>query len=73
MTKKSNLLSKIEAAKAHVIAAEAELETLMRELRAEPRARKTTVSEVMQSTFDKLRDAQTDVAKLEQLLSSLDD
>ena len=73
MSKRDNLLSKIDAAKRHVTAAEEELDKLMSELRAEPRAEKTTVSEVMQSTFDKLRAAKSDVATLEQLLSAIED
>jgi tRNA C32,U32 (ribose-2'-O)-methylase TrmJ len=73
MSKKNLLLTKIEAAKHHVSAAEAELDKLMAEIRAEPRAHKTTVSEVMQSTFDKLRAAKSDVAALEKLLLTEED
>jgi hypothetical protein len=74
MAKSKNkvLLSKIAAAKRHVSAAEAELDKLMREIRAEPRARKTTISQVMQSTFDKLQAAKSDVATLEKLLLGSD-
>lgn len=70
---KKQLLTKIEAAKVHVNAAEAELDQMMADLRAQPRSQKTTVSEIMQSTFDKLRSAQSDVATLERLLKAMDD
>lgn len=70
MKKNDKLLQKIAAAKRHVIAAEAELDKLMGEMPAEPRAKKTTVSQVMQNTFDKLRAAKSDVVTLEKLLST---
>lgn len=72
MPEKRGLSEKIEAAKRHVAAAEAELDQLMKEVRVEPRSRKMTVSDVMQSAFDKLRAARSDVATLELLLSTSD-
>jgi len=73
MTEKKVLLDKIAAAKRYVGAAETELDQLMSELRAESRAEKTTVGEVMQSVFAKLRAAKSDVSELEKLLSGMDE
>ena len=67
------LSSKIQAAKHHVGAAEAELDKLMREVQVEPRSQKTTISEVMQSAFEKLRAAKASVAELEALLITGDE
>lgn len=67
------LLDKIEAAKRYLNAAELELDGLMGEIPAEPRAQKTTVSQVVQSMFEKLREAKSDVSQLETLLSESDE
>lgn len=73
MTDKNQLLEKIIAAKDHVGAAEKELDKLMSELQPETRAEKTTLSEVLQSVFSKLRAAKSDVVELEKLLAGMDD
>jgi hypothetical protein len=73
MTDRNLLLAKIAAAKLHVGAAEAELTQIMREIEPEARARKVTVSEVMQGAFAKLQEAKSSVSKLEELLLSTDD
>jgi hypothetical protein len=67
---KEHLLGRIEAAKRYVNAAELELDNLMREIRAEPRAQKVTASAVMQDAFEKLRAAKVDVLELEKMVRS---
>lgn len=64
------LMNKIATAKELVSSAESELDALLLEIRLEPRARKMAVSNVVQSAFDKLRAAKSDVARLEELLSA---
>lgn len=64
------LSSKVEAAKRNVIDAEADLERLLSELRAVARAEKTTISEVLESAFNKLRAARRELEALEQLVAN---
>ncbi len=69
---RKQLLASLEAARRHAGVAAAELDVMMRELQADPpelRAHKTTISQVMQEAFDKLREARDSVAKLEELVS----
>lgn len=73
MSDRKRLLSKIEAAKLHVGAAETELEQMMREIEPVARSKKITVTEVMQSAFAKLQEAKSSVLQLEELLSTLDE
>ncbi len=73
MKKRELLLSKIDAAKTDVSAAESVLETLLMEMRAVPRAEKTTVSQVVEAAFTKLRSAKADLADLEKLVSAPDE
>ncbi len=70
MEKKKLLLSKIDRAKTDVTEAEADLERLIRELSATPRAEKTTVSRVVEDAFGKLRAAKSDLAELEKLIET---
>jgi hypothetical protein len=67
---KQQLMDKIAAAKQLVDSAGSELDALLLEIPAEPRAQKMAVSEVVQSAFDKLRAARSDVSRLEELLTS---
>jgi hypothetical protein len=64
----NKILTRIESAKTHVEKAEEELEQLLAEIRAEPRAHKVSVSEILQHAFVKLRSAQHDVLELEKLV-----
>lgn len=66
-------MSKIAAAKLHVGAAETELEQMMRAITPDARSQKITVTEVMQSAFEKLREAKSSVLQLEEILSTLDE
>jgi hypothetical protein len=51
------VLEEIRVAKNNVADAENELATLLKEIEVAPRAEKTTISETLHSTFQKLRDA----------------
>ena len=64
------ILTRIVSAKSHVEKAEEELEQLLAEIRAEPRANKVSVSEIVQEAFVKLRSAQRHVLELEKLVKS---
>jgi hypothetical protein len=73
MTKKHLLLSKIDDAKRDVTAAETALTSLLAQVDVAPRAEKTTVSQVMEEAFSKLRLTKADLAELEKLISASDD
>ncbi len=62
------LLEKIERAKNDVTSAESDLERLLTELAANERAEKTTISQVIEEAFTKLRSAKSDLAELEQFI-----
>lgn len=62
------LVSKVQAAKQEMTEAEADIERLLRELRARARAEKATISEVLEAAFDKLRSARGNVEALEELI-----
>jgi hypothetical protein len=64
------LVSKVEAAKHELTEAEADIEKLLRELRAKARAEKTTISEVLETAFNKLRSARGNVEALEELIDT---
>lgn len=59
------LASKIDVAKLEVSSAEADIEKLMADLRVMPRAEKTTISAVLETSFDKLRRARLALEALE--------
>ena len=67
--KKQGILTKIESAKGAIAAAETDLEKALGDLRRSPRAEKTTVSEVIESAFQKLRASRLDLADLEEILT----
>ena len=73
MANQRTVLNKIDDAKRDVARAEAELERLMATIEEAPRAEKTTVSEGLQHAFALLREARTDLAVLESLVSDPDD
>ena len=50
--------------------AEADIEKLLRELRAKARAEKTTIGEVLEAAFNKLRSARGTVEALEELIGT---
>jgi hypothetical protein len=64
------LVSKVQAAKHEMTEAEADIERLLRELRATARAEKSTISEVLEAAFNKLRSARGNVEALEELIAT---
>lgn len=66
------LISNIEAAEREVKGAEAEIETLLADLRVMPRAEKTTISAALESAFKKLRAARLNLEALEHHLRAND-
>jgi hypothetical protein len=64
------VVSKVQAAKTELTEAEVDMEKLLRELRAKARAEKTTISEVLQTAFNKLRSARRNVEALEELIAT---
>ena len=68
--KKEVLLNKLNAAKSDVSDAEKQLEVLLAEMSVLPRAEKRTVTLVIELAFSKLSSARTDLADLEELISS---
>ncbi len=69
---KQVLLSKVERAKVDVDRAQLELERVLGEIRAAPRAEKTTLSRVVEDAFDLLRSAQGELAELEEIITTAD-
>lgn len=69
------LRKKLESAKLRVTDARTTIEALLAEIRVLPRAQKMTISSTVEDAFEKLRDAQTELQDLEQLVvkSSTDD
>jgi hypothetical protein len=68
------VLSKVEAAKREMTEAEADIERLLRELRATARAEKTTISEVLEAALNRVRGARASVDALKGLIDTkLDD
>ncbi|MGK3991665.1 hypothetical protein [Sorangium sp. So ce1024] len=65
---KKTLLEKVTAAKQEIADAESNLERALGEIQVAPRADKTTVSEVVQEAFAKLRAARTNLIELEGLV-----
>ena len=61
------LLQEIQSAKDAVADAEGDLGRLLREVKSEVRAEKTTISEALQQAFDKLRAASGQLVRLEEL------
>jgi hypothetical protein len=61
------LLQEIQSAKDAVADAEGDLGRLLREVKSEVRAEKTTISEALQKAFDKLRAARGHLVRLEKL------
>jgi hypothetical protein len=61
------LLKEIQSAKDAVADAEGDLGRLLREIKSEVRAEKTTISEALQKAFDKLRAARGHLVRLEKL------
>jgi cellobiose-specific phosphotransferase system component IIA len=64
------LVSKVQAAKREMTEAEADIERLLRELRAKAIEEKTTISFVLEAAFDKLRSARGNVEALEELIAT---
>jgi hypothetical protein len=66
-------LQEVRVAKNGVAEAESDLAKLLKEIQAAPRAEKTTISEALQSAFEKLRDAREHLGRVETLLQSKSD
>ena len=64
------VVSKIEAAKHEMTEAEADIEKLLGQLRAQARAEKTTISQGLEAAFKKLRRARGIVEGLEEILAT---
>jgi hypothetical protein len=71
MREKTLLIDRVDRAKNDVANAESELDRLMGELDALPRAQKTTVSSALDTAFSKLRDARSYLAELERVIASV--
>ncbi|HEY6558549.1 MAG TPA: hypothetical protein VI072_14805 [Polyangiaceae bacterium] len=69
------LRKKLESAKSRVTDARTTIEALLAEIRVLPRAQKMTISSSVEDAFEKLRDAQTELQDIEELVvkSSEDD
>ncbi len=67
---KKLLLSKLDAAKRDISAAETDLEKALRDLQVAPRAEKTTISKVLEDAFSKVKEARTYLTDLETLVLS---
>jgi hypothetical protein len=67
------VLEEIRLAENGVADAENDLANLLKEIQVAPRAEKTTISEALQSAFQKLRDAREHLGKLVTLLQGKDD
>ncbi len=67
------ILEEIRVANDGVAEAESDIARLLNEIEVAPRAEKTTISEALQSAFQKLRNALEHLAKLETLIRSEDD
>lgn len=66
------VIDRIDAAKRDITAAEVELETTMRKIRAQTRAEKVTISTAVESAFVKLKRARQDLAELEAIVRDAD-
>jgi hypothetical protein len=64
------VLSKVEAAKREMTEAEADIEKLLRELRANARAEKTTISEVLEAAFNRVLSARGSVDALKGIIDT---
>jgi hypothetical protein len=67
------VLEEVGVAKNGVADAESDLARLLREIQVAPRAEKTTISEMLQSALQKLRNAREHLEKLETANRSKDD
>ena len=65
----SAIRTSIEVARTELAEAEVELEKAMRAIRVAPRAEKTTISELLEAAFLKLRAARAALEQLETMLS----
>lgn len=61
---KKQILAEITAAKTEVMAAEKELDNLLRKIDVAARAEKTTISEAVRTAFGKLRAARQHLEKI---------
>ena len=61
---KKQILAEITAAKTEVMAAEQELDNLLRKIDVAARAEKTTISEAVRTAFGKLRAARQHLEKI---------
>lgn len=68
--KKELLLTKIDAAKRDMSAAEADLEAVLSAIKVEPRAQKTTTSAAVEDAFKKLRAARAALGELEEIVAN---
>jgi hypothetical protein len=64
---KQQALERLAQAKRDILDAEANLEKVLREIQIAPRAEKTTVSQVVQDAFAKVRAVRTALTDLEKL------
>jgi hypothetical protein len=71
--KDKRVLEEIQAAKNDVADAESDLDRLLSEIQAAPRAEKTTISEALRIAFQKVREGREHLVKLEALLQGKDD
>ena len=66
--KDESILEEIQVAKDSVAGAESDLAALLKKIEIAPRAEKMTISEALQSAFQKLRGAREHLGKLEALI-----
>jgi hypothetical protein len=65
----SAIRTSIEAARTDLAEAEIELEKAMRAIRVAPRAEKTTISELLEAAFLKLKAARATLGELEKMVT----
>jgi hypothetical protein len=69
MVEKKAMLAKIEAAKREIVAAEGDLDKVLRAIDAAPRAEKTTISDVVRTAFADVQAARKRLGELEKLIA----
>jgi acyl-CoA reductase-like NAD-dependent aldehyde dehydrogenase len=62
------LAAKLQSARSAIAKAEEELESAISEIQAAPRWEKVRISEVLESAFEELRRARTELARIESMI-----
>jgi hypothetical protein len=67
------LAAKVRSAKTALAEAETNLERAIGEIRSAPRAEKVAIGDVLETAFERLRRAKTDLAEIEERLTAEQD